>query len=97
MIGCWVLMLLFVLNCKLILPGLIYTVINVIRLTYRIEHLHSDVLNAVPHTVFEFIKPKLAIFTTPNVEFNVLFPNFHTQFRHDDHKFEWTRKQFKDW
>uniref|UniRef100_A0A2S2PXV2 Small RNA 2'-O-methyltransferase n=1 Tax=Sipha flava TaxID=143950 RepID=A0A2S2PXV2_9HEMI len=62
-----------------------------------IEHLHSDVLNAVPHTVFEFIRPALALFTTPNVEFNILFPNFHTEFRHDDHKFEWTRKQLKDW
>lgn len=56
-----------------------------------------DVLYAVPHTVFGFIKPKVAIFTTPNVEFNVLFPNFYTQFRHDDHKFEWNRKQFEEW
>ncbi|XP_026823009.1 small RNA 2'-O-methyltransferase isoform X1 [Rhopalosiphum maidis] len=62
-----------------------------------IEHLYLDVLDALPYTVFEFIKPKLAIFTTPNVEFNILFPNFTTQFRHDDHKFEWTRKQFKEW
>ncbi|XP_025193447.1 small RNA 2'-O-methyltransferase isoform X1 [Melanaphis sacchari] len=62
-----------------------------------IEHLYLDVLDALPYTVFEFIKPKLAIFTTPNVEFNILFPNFTTQFRNDDHKFEWTRKQFKEW
>jgi hypothetical protein len=97
MIECWVLMLLFVLNCKLLLLVLIHTVINLNHLTCRIEHLHSDVLNAVPHTVFEFIRPALALFTTPNVEFNILFPNFHTEFRHDDHKFEWTRKQLKDW
>lgn len=64
---------------------------------YRIEHLYSDVLTAVPFTIFAFIKPKLAVFTTPNVEFNILFPNFTTQFRHDDHKFEWTRKQFRRW
>lgn len=62
-----------------------------------IEHLYLDVLETLPYTVFEFIKPKLAVFTTPNVEFNVLFPNFTTEFRHDDHKFEWTRKQFKEW
>lgn len=68
-----------------------------LHLHYRIEHLHLDVLDAVPYTVFEFIRPMLAVFTTPNVEFNVLFPNFNTQFRHDDHKFEWTRKQFNDW
>ncbi|KAL4130769.1 hypothetical protein QTP88_008158 [Uroleucon formosanum] len=62
-----------------------------------IEHLYLDVLDSVPNNVFEFIKPKLAVFTTPNVEFNILFTNFTTQFRHDDHKFEWTRKQFKEW
>ncbi|XP_022176690.1 small RNA 2'-O-methyltransferase isoform X1 [Myzus persicae] len=62
-----------------------------------IEHLYLDVLDSLPNNVFEFIKPKLAVFTTPNVEFNILFPNFTTQFRHDDHKFEWTRKQFKEW
>ncbi|CAI6352272.1 unnamed protein product [Macrosiphum euphorbiae] len=62
-----------------------------------IEHLYLDVLDSLPNNVFEFIKPKLAVFTTPNVEFNILFPNFTTQFRHYDHKFEWTRKQFKEW
>lgn len=64
---------------------------------YRIEHLHSDVLDAIPNTVFDFIKPKLAVFTTPNVEFNILFPNFTGEFRHFDHKFEWNRKQFQKW
>jgi len=34
--------------------------------------------------------------TTPNAEFNVLFPNLNG-FRHPDHKFEWTRQQFGDW
>lgn len=71
--------------------------INILFLTCRIEHLYLDVLDSLPKTVFDFIKPKLAVFTTPNVEFNILFPNFTTEFRHDDHKFEWTRKQFKEW
>ncbi|XP_050521777.1 small RNA 2'-O-methyltransferase [Daktulosphaira vitifoliae] len=62
-----------------------------------IEHLYAEILEAVPFTVFEFIKPKLAIFTTPNVEYNILFPNSTSQFRHYDHKFEWNRKQFSDW
>ncbi|KAF5307301.1 hypothetical protein FQR65_LT07017 [Abscondita terminalis] len=61
-----------------------------------IEHLHPDVLEALPYNVFGFIKPKIAIFTTPNADFNVLFPNFHG-FRHYDHKFEWSREQFETW
>ena len=37
------------------------------------------------------------MFTTPNQEFNVLFPNFDGPFRHWDHKFEWTRSEFELW
>jgi hypothetical protein len=63
---------------------------------FRIEHLYPDTLEEVPYTVFGFIKPLVAIFTTPNSDFNVLFPNF-TGFRHPDHKFEWSPTQFEDW
>ncbi|XP_063241778.1 uncharacterized protein LOC134541951 [Bacillus rossius redtenbacheri] len=61
-----------------------------------IEHLYPDTLEALPYTVFEYIRPRVAIFTTPNSEFNVLLPNLQG-FRHDDHKFEWTREQFACW
>nr|XP_003699897.1 PREDICTED: uncharacterized protein LOC100881302 [Megachile rotundata] len=61
-----------------------------------IEHLYPDTLEELPYNIFGFIKPKLAIITTPNADFNVLFPNF-SGFRHPDHKFEWTRQQFQDW
>lgn len=61
-----------------------------------IEHLFPEVLDALPDNVFGFIKPKFAIFTTPNVEINGIFPALKG-FRHDDHKFEWTRKEFEDW
>lgn len=61
-----------------------------------IEHLFPDVLEAVPYTVFHCIRPKLAIFTTPNADFNILFLK-DRKFRHIDHKFEWTREQFESW
>ncbi|GLV37998.1 Hen1 methyltransferase [Carabus blaptoides fortunei] len=61
-----------------------------------IEHLYPDTLDALPHNIFHFIQPRIAVFTTPNADFNVLFPNF-TGIRHYDHKFEWTRVQFEDW
>lgn len=63
-----------------------------------IEHLYPDVLENVPYNIFGYIKPKIAIFTTPNVEFNILFQLEQSNgFRHWDHKFEWTRSQFKNW
>lgn len=61
-----------------------------------IEHLYQNVLDELPNNIFGYIKPKIAIFTTPNVEMNVLFPRLEG-FRHDDHKFEWTRKEFQQW
>ncbi|KAL0107385.1 hypothetical protein PUN28_015738 [Cardiocondyla obscurior] len=61
-----------------------------------IEHLYPDTLIDLPFNIFGYIKPELVIITTPNAEFNVLFPNF-SGYRHPDHKFEWTRKQFQDW
>ena len=64
---------------------------------YRIEHLHPDVLEKFPETVFGHMKPKIVIITTPNREYNVLFENFEGPFRHWDHKFEWTRSEFQNW
>ncbi|KAL3279100.1 hypothetical protein HHI36_016614 [Cryptolaemus montrouzieri] len=61
-----------------------------------IEHLYPDILEAVPYTIFHCIQPKLAIFTTPNADFNELLPNLK-KFRHYDHKFEWSREQFQSW
>ncbi|XP_072743769.1 uncharacterized protein Hen1 [Anoplolepis gracilipes] len=61
-----------------------------------IEHLYPDVLMELPFNIFEYIRPKVVIVTTPNADFNVLFPNF-SGYRHPDHKFEWTREQFQNW
>ncbi|KAG4078848.1 hypothetical protein HA402_007398 [Bradysia odoriphaga] len=61
-----------------------------------IEHLFPETIENVPYNIFGFMKPKIAMFTTPNSECNVLF-NMTEKFRHDDHKFEWTREQFEDW
>ncbi|XP_046398828.1 uncharacterized protein LOC124165444 [Ischnura elegans] len=61
-----------------------------------IEHLYPGELEEVPFSVFGFIRPLIALFTTPNVDFNVLFGHMRG-FRHPDHKFEWSRVQFQDW
>ena len=62
-----------------------------------IEHLDPDTLNTFPSTVLGVLSPLVWIVTTPNREFNVLFLQFIGPFRHWDHKFEWTRMEFKSW
>lgn len=64
--------------------------------TFRIEHLEKPVLDAMPLAIFGQLCPQVVVMTTPNSEYNVLFPGF-CGFRHHDHKFEWTRKQFQTW
>ncbi|XP_056012354.1 small RNA 2'-O-methyltransferase-like isoform X2 [Ostrea edulis] len=61
-----------------------------------IEHLVPDILVKVEDAVFGRLHPFLVIVTTPNFEFNTLFPG-KLRFRHFDHKFEWTRKEFQKW
>ena len=63
-----------------------------------IEHLDPPRLAAFERVLFEFTKPKTVVVTTPNVEYNVMFPTLPAgKFRHRDHRFEWTRGQFQEW
>ena len=48
--------------------------------------------------VFGETAPKFVIVTTPNADYNALFPNLVTgAFRHPDHRFEWGRARFEAW
>lgn len=63
-----------------------------------IEHLDPDRLPALARVVFGEAKPGLVVVTTPNAEYNALFPNLTAgAFRHADHRFEWTRTEFASW
>lgn len=62
-----------------------------------IEHMDEERLSAFEKIVFEFARPKTVIITTPNGEYNVKYEMEEGSMRHDDHRFEWTREQFKDW
>jgi 3' terminal RNA ribose 2'-O-methyltransferase Hen1 len=63
-----------------------------------IEHLDLDRLPGLARVVFGEVAPKHVLVTTPNAEFNALFPNLAKgAFRHPDHRFEWTREQFRTW
>uniref|UniRef100_A0A131XWR4 Small RNA 2'-O-methyltransferase n=2 Tax=Ixodes ricinus TaxID=34613 RepID=A0A131XWR4_IXORI len=61
-----------------------------------VEHLHQDDLKKLPGTIFGFVRPKVAVITTPNRDFNVVFPELRGM-RHWDHKFEWSRAEFQSW
>jgi 3' terminal RNA ribose 2'-O-methyltransferase Hen1 len=63
-----------------------------------IEHLDQPRLTAFERVLFEFAKPTTVVLTTPNVEYNVRFETLPAgKLRHKDHRFEWTREQFKLW
>ncbi|MEO1393255.1 MAG: 3' terminal RNA ribose 2'-O-methyltransferase Hen1 [Cyanobacteria bacterium J06634_5] len=63
-----------------------------------IEHMDPDRLPAFERVLFEYIQPPVVIVTTPNSEFNVMFPTLTPgAMRHLDHRFEWTREEFQDW
>jgi 3' terminal RNA ribose 2'-O-methyltransferase Hen1 len=61
-----------------------------------IEHLDPDRLPLMERVVFGEAHPATVIVTTPNAEYNALFPNFTPgAMRHPDHRFEWTRAEFR--
>ncbi len=63
-----------------------------------IEHLDPSRLPAFERAVFEFARPGAVVLTTPNAEYNARFESLPAgNFRHRDHRFEWTRRQFQDW
>jgi 3' terminal RNA ribose 2'-O-methyltransferase Hen1 len=63
-----------------------------------IEHLDPSRLAAFERVIFGDTKPRLMVVTTPNVEFNVRFESLPAgRLRHRDHRFEWTRAEFRAW
>lgn len=63
-----------------------------------IEHLDLDRLPLVERVVFGEARPTTVVVTTPNAEYNALFPKLAAgAFRHPDHRFEWTRVEFQAW
>jgi 3' terminal RNA ribose 2'-O-methyltransferase Hen1 len=63
-----------------------------------IEHLDLGRLDAFERVVFAHARPRTVVVTTPNVEYNVRFPNLPAgRLRHRDHRFEWARAEFAAW
>jgi 3' terminal RNA ribose 2'-O-methyltransferase Hen1 len=63
-----------------------------------IEHLDPPRLGAFADAVFGVARPNTIVLTTPNAEYNARYEGLEPEdFRHVDHRFEWSRTEFCDW
>ncbi|TGE25161.1 3' terminal RNA ribose 2'-O-methyltransferase Hen1 [Hymenobacter aquaticus] len=63
-----------------------------------IEHLDENRLAAFEQVVFARAQPKAVLVTTPNADYNQRYEQLSAgDFRHTDHRFEWSRAQFAEW
>ncbi|MGZ8421097.1 MAG: 3' terminal RNA ribose 2'-O-methyltransferase Hen1 [Allosphingosinicella sp.] len=63
-----------------------------------IEHIEAERLPALEQALFGHARPGAVVITTPNREYNALFENMaEGALRHGDHRFEWSRDQFRHW
>ncbi|MEH7332128.1 3' terminal RNA ribose 2'-O-methyltransferase Hen1 [Neobacillus drentensis] len=73
---------------------------DVMILCEVIEHINEHRLPKIFETILKDYRPGVLIVTTPNKEYNAVY-EMKEEMRHADHRFEWTRKEFKrnceDW
>ncbi len=63
-----------------------------------IEHVDPPRLAALERAVFDTAAPGAVLVTTPNGEYNALYESLPAgDFRHTDHRFEWSRAEFAAW
>lgn len=60
-----------------------------------IEHNDHERLKLIIDNIFGHMSLDNIIISTPNIEYNVIYNVIG--FRHNDHRFEMTRKEFNDW
>lgn len=72
--------------------------LDAIVLMEVVEHVDPERLPALETSVFAAARPTAVVVTTPNAEHNVRFERLAAgRFRHADHRFEWTRDEFRAW
>ncbi|MGK5529608.1 3' terminal RNA ribose 2'-O-methyltransferase Hen1 [Streptomyces sp. URMC 129] len=63
-----------------------------------IEHVDPPRLPALEYAVFGSARPGAVVVTTPNAEYNSRWESLPAgEFRHADHRFEWSRPRFRAW
>jgi 3' terminal RNA ribose 2'-O-methyltransferase Hen1 len=72
--------------------------LDAIVLMEVVEHIDAERLDALEASIFGAAAPEAVIVTTPNREYNALYPSLSAGgFRHPDHRFEWDRQEFATW
>jgi 3' terminal RNA ribose 2'-O-methyltransferase Hen1 len=63
-----------------------------------IEHIDPPRLGAFADAVFGVARPRTVVLTTPNAEYNAKYEALEAgDLRHSDHRFEWSRAEFRAW
>ena len=63
-----------------------------------VEHLDPSRLSSFERVLFEYTRPPVVVLTTPNKEYNANYNSLsEDDLRHSDHRFEWTREEFRSW
>jgi 3' terminal RNA ribose 2'-O-methyltransferase Hen1 len=63
-----------------------------------VEHLDRNRLGAFAAVIFGEARPATLVLTTPNAAYNKNYAHLTAEgLRHKDHRFEWTREQFRVW
>ncbi|AUO05641.1 methyltransferase type 12 [Paenibacillus jamilae] len=69
---------------------------DVMILCEVIEHVDEHRLNRVMNTIVTEYQPGMLIVTTPNREYNEVYRMDQQELRHGDHRFEWSRSEFRE-
>jgi 3' terminal RNA ribose 2'-O-methyltransferase Hen1 len=63
-----------------------------------VEHLDPGRLETFERVLLGHTRPATVVLTTPNAEHNLRFEGLPAgTMRHPDHRFEWTREEFREW
>lgn len=71
-----------------------------------VEHLDPEPLAKFGEIVLGRMRPETLLVSTPNIEYNPILQGLpwggpidygEVKLRNDDHRFEWTRSQFRTW
>ena len=69
---------------------------DVLILCEVIEHIDEYRLPKIMRTILQGYQPGTLLITTPNQEYNKVY-QMDEEYRHPDHRFEWTREEFQKW
>jgi small RNA 2'-O-methyltransferase len=70
---------------------------DAVVLVETLEHLDPGELSRLERTLFRDIRPRVAVITTPDADYNPRLGLAEGERRHADHRFEWGGRRFDAW